>query len=475
VALSDQEELEMLRLRKQKATQSQEPKEPTFGEKAGAGLYGAATGFVGGLGELEKFGADVVPEFLGLRDKEETEKFRKEGGVFGTGRETILPTIEEAQSALGKVGIKKPREEVSGYQTAGEVLGGFGTALPGLVKGGAKVLLGTPSKTSAAYAKTAEDLGFKLSPSQVRQDIPAPAKGATGFAEKNQTLANNLASKATGKEAAEINPEFVRGRLKDLGEEFNKLYKGKDFNIDQDAVNALRSLANNEMQLPANAQVNAVKKTAQTILDNYESLVRSTGAKPSTFSIEGDALQRIRSDLMASARSATNRQDAHQIYELVDVIDQSVAKNHPEIAAKLSEIRPLYRNTVVLEDLLRGGGIQQGNISLEKLGNMLGQRRSGVRRGTSGDIDQLGEMGRELKLRARWESEGRGATGGEDVLGKALGTGADIGSFLTGTRSRPARAVQRYYEKNPTLLPQKFPPGLPAATAAGTATRPLQD
>ena len=36
------------------------------------------------------------------------------------GRQTIFPTIEEAQKVLGKVGIKKPREEVSGYQTAGE-------------------------------------------------------------------------------------------------------------------------------------------------------------------------------------------------------------------------------------------------------------------------------------------------------------------------------------------------------------------
>ena len=72
MALSDQEELEMLRLRKQKASQAektQEPKEPTFGEKAGAGLYGAATGFAGGLGELEKFGAYDVPEYLGLREK----------------------------------------------------------------------------------------------------------------------------------------------------------------------------------------------------------------------------------------------------------------------------------------------------------------------------------------------------------------------------------------------------------------------
>jgi hypothetical protein len=95
VALSDQEELEMLRLRKQKASQAekpQEPKEPTFGEKAGASLYGAATGFAGGLGELEKFGAYDVPEYLGLREKGERDKMM--------GRQTIFPTIEEAQKVL---------------------------------------------------------------------------------------------------------------------------------------------------------------------------------------------------------------------------------------------------------------------------------------------------------------------------------------------------------------------------------------
>lgn len=56
--LSEKEELELLQLRKQKSQSSQkQPKEPSLGEKVGAGLYGAATGIVGGLGELEKFGA----------------------------------------------------------------------------------------------------------------------------------------------------------------------------------------------------------------------------------------------------------------------------------------------------------------------------------------------------------------------------------------------------------------------------------
>jgi hypothetical protein len=443
--------------------------EPTFGEKAGALAYGGVTGLAGGLGELEKFAAYDVPEFLGFREEGKRDD-------MGAGRETLFPTVKEAQQVLGKVGFQKPREEVSGYQTAGEVLGGFGTSLPGLARTGAKALLGKPSVTSEAYAKAAEKLGFKLSPAQVRQDIPVPAKGASGFSEKNQDLANKLVSASTGKEAKEISPTFIRDRLSDLGKEFDKVYKGKEFVIDQDAVSALRSIANNEMQLPINAQVNSVKNTAKTIIDNFDMLSRGPGAKPSTFSIEGDALQRIRNDLMAGARSA-QRQDAHQIYELVDIIDKSIAKSNPQAAAKLAEIRPLYRNTVVLEDLTSQSGIRQGNVSLERLGDMLAARKGGVRKAETYDIDRLGELGKELNLRARWQTEGRAATAGEDILGKALGTGADISSTLTGMRTRPARAVQRYYAGKPEEV-RKLGPGLanvPAGVAAGTLTRPLQE
>jgi hypothetical protein len=435
---------------------------PSLGKKAGALAYGAATGLAGGLGELEEFGAYTVPEALGFREKGERDKL--------AGRETIFPTVKEAQDILSKVGIKKPAEDVSGYQTTGEILGGFGTALPGAVRGGVRALVGTPSATSAKYAKAAEDMGFKLSPTQVRQDIPTPAKGATFFAEKNQTLANRLASGATGKEAKEISPEFIRERLTDLGKEFDKVYKGKDFIIDPQAAQVIEQIARNEMQLPANAAVSSVKNTANTIVDNFKSMMQRPGAKPGSFAIEGDALQRLRTDLLQAARSTSSRQDAHAIYELVDVIDQSVARNHPQIAAKLNEIRPLYRNTIILEDLNRTGGISQGNISLERLGNMLGSRKSGLRSADRYDIDQLGEMGRQLRLRARWETEGRAATAGEDLLGKALGTGADIAGTMTGARTRAARALQRRLPTE-SIQPKTL---LPQGVAAGTMARPFQ-
>jgi hypothetical protein len=146
--MTEQEEFEF-RARKEK--ERAEPKEPTFGEKAGALAYGGVTGFTGGLGELEKFGAYEVPEFLGLREKGQRDKL--------AGRETIFPTVEESQKALKKVGIEKPREEVGGYQTAGEILGGFGTSLPSMVRGGTKMLVGAPtSQASRACWRTRRNL-----------------------------------------------------------------------------------------------------------------------------------------------------------------------------------------------------------------------------------------------------------------------------------------------------------------------------
>ena len=81
-------------------------------------------------------------------------------------------------------------------------------------------------------------------------------------------------------------------------------------------------------------------------------------------------------------------------------------------------------------------------------------------------------MGRTLGLRARWEKEGYGATEGEDVLGKLLGTGTDIVGKITGTRSGTARKIQSKLaegmEKSSTPLSRAA-----ALTTAGTATRPL--
>ena len=152
-------------------------KEPSYGQKAGAFAYGLGTGLVGSLGELEKFGAYTVPEFLGMQEE------GKRDNVFGTGRETIFPTIEEAQKVLGKVGVEKPKEEVSGYQTAGE--------LAPAVAGGAKALY---SLGKIGYGKAA-DLGSLL--------LGRKTAAQAGRVGKEAAAAGTEAEKAIAQQEAE--------------------------------------------------------------------------------------------------------------------------------------------------------------------------------------------------------------------------------------------------------------------------------
>jgi len=430
-------------------------------EQIGAFAYGAGTGLLGGLGELEKLGAYTLPQALGYQEKGTKHN-------MGFGRETLFPTISEVENVASKFGIEKPREELSQLRGAGEIIGGFGTSIPGLAKTGVKAVLGVPSKTSEKFAQAAEELGFKLSPSQVKQDVPAAERGATFYGAKNQEKANRLASKATGEEVTEISPDFIRGRLSNLGSKFDDLYKGKIFNIDSDAVNAIRQISATESALPGTVSVPTVRQTADNILNNFDRLATRPNAIKDTFGIEGEALQRMRNDLSATARSTSNRQDARQIYDLIDQIDASIARNHPDIAEKLNVLRPQYRSTVVLEDLLANGGIKQGNISLDRLGNMLGSRRGAIRK--KGDLDDLGELGRELQLKARWESTGAQGVPGEDILKKALGTTLSGIATGTGMKSKTARALQRNLAQKPITSVERAGVG----TSTGELVEPFQ-
>jgi len=442
-----------------KAKQS-ENEEPGVGKKAGAFAYGATTGLLGGLGELEKFGAYTAPQYLGLQEKGQPEP-------------TLFPTTQDVQGYLGKVGIQKPDENVSGYRDVGEIVGGFGTSLPSALRGTAKSLVGLSSKVGEESAQALEKLGFKLSPAQVRRFEPTGQKGATSFAEHNQDLANKLATEGTGESTKSIYPGFIGGRLRDLGEDFNSLYRGKVFNIDQKAVDAISRISQEEAAQVGNTGVSAVKKAADDIIQGFDSLASRAGAKPNTFGIQGEALQRLRNALTQTARS-TNRVNAHEIYNLVDEIDASIARNHKDVAKTLDELRPKYRNAVILEDLQKQGGIHNGDISLDRLGRML-EKQGSERVKHPRDIDALAQHAKNTQLRGIFEPSGTTATETGKALEQGLGSKLGLIPKALGTQRRAARSVQKFYSTPSGGAAEGFlkGEGVPGATAtsAGTASR----
>jgi len=435
--------------------------EPTKGEKVGALARGAVTSLVGGTGDLERW---MLRKPLGEWIGQETPE-----KPFWGDRSGILPSSDEVSAGLSKLGWKEPSEEVSGYKTAGEIIGGFGTALPGIARGITRGVLGVGTDVTEALAKKAEALGFKLSPAQVERTESIAQKGATGWAEHNQNLANKLVTRGTGEESALVSKDFIAGRIDSLGKEFNKLYQGKDFQIDRDALDAIQRIAEAESAVPSVAGTSAVKQIANQILESNRSLMQATGGAGQKFSVTGEGLQKLRNALTQRARSS-GRADAHEIYNLVDEIDASVARNHPEIAKELEILRPKYRNTVILEDAYRAGHIQGGDIDLQRMGEMLRGKQGSVRMAGM-DIDSLGEIGRELKLSPITRSAGE-STASKVRLGDTLRTTLGVVPSSLGLRSRAARAAQRAVSKEPSKVTKVLQKTrAPYAVAAGEVTK----
>lgn len=396
------------------------PGESTAAEKIAGFGYGLGTSLVGAPGEIEEF----------LTTPAKGPKLLGEG--------QMLPTTKQVQKGLKEVGVEPP-EGTRGSQTAGEITGALIPAGPAAFRGLGKAV-GETTKEGSRVAQFAEKLGFKLSPSQVRADAPISEKGAIGFAKHNQTLANRLASEGTGKQVDEISESFISKQFNDLGKEFNEVYKGKDFAIDPSAKGTLASILQKETDLGF-AGSTTVRQATEDISKNIDQGF-----------IRGDDLQRLRNALTERARSTNNKGNAHEIYNLVDQLDAAVEKLNPQMAKKLEVLRPQYRNNIILEDVNKAGGLRQGNISLEILGNVL--RSDATRVKNPKDIDNLGLIGREIGLKARWQSEGQDVPG---IVEKGTRTHGLLPTIIRGAtfplRTKQARAAQRYAERG--SAPQK--------------------
>lgn len=149
----------------------EETPKPSLSEEAYATMYGLGKGVLGGLGELEKFGAYDVPKFFGVK---------KQRDDMGFGRETLFPTISEVEQVATKLGVPRP---VKGTE-ASELLGEIAPA----VAGGTQLV-----KTLGGYGATkASDLAKKIfkSPEPI-----APIEDLSKVGEKGYKLLQDKATK----------------------------------------------------------------------------------------------------------------------------------------------------------------------------------------------------------------------------------------------------------------------------------------
>jgi hypothetical protein len=377
--------------------------------------------------------------------------------LTGTKDLGILPTSEDVAK---KLGAKTPKDLEAA--SVGGLLSPFAPAMLKQggkvagqgIKAGLKQALGEVSPTKAAYAKELEDKGIRLSPTQVRENVPVSEKGATLNAKHNQEIVNKEVSKLAGKEAPYVDQNYLRDRYKDLGSKYDSIYKGREFKMDGDAVEAIKMISERESAMGSLA-AKKLKTIADEIKNAHRILTSSGKSVPDSFQVRGELMQRIQTALREEAQRGGP--DASFYREMKDAINDSILRNHKDIASDLSKVNSEYAATSSLNELMQNGGIHGGNVSLERLGDMLKARKGAVKRAEYSPIYKLGEAGSEMGLKAIWELSGKGATG--EGLSQLINKGLDFVGNLGMMKSRPARAIQRAVNEAP-----KIPPETPATS-----------
>jgi hypothetical protein len=383
------------------------------------GLIGAASAIPGMVGDIES-GVYSGARALG---------YNVEPGTYAPTSRDVAKFFEADEPET-----KKGQQ----YRSAGELLGGLvaPTALGKVLGAAGEALVGGTTKTVGNLANRAEKLGFKLEPRQLTAETPKGSPGFMGAAKENQTLANELASAETGVKVKEINPKFVGERLKDIGDQYGKIF-GQPLKVDRQLATDFQAMADFERTVRP-ADVRTITAAADNVVGKFAQAQAQVQSPITAIRVEGEVLQRLRNEMSYLARTATDGQTRSVAGEFVQKIDANIARNHNNLVQPLEKANREYAATKALQELIEKGGIQGGNISLEQLGNHLAQNVYGFGAGTARHpLTELGTLGRELKMRGRFEGVETPSNTVTAILSKA-------GQFLNlPARMQAGRAVQR--------------------------------
>ena len=413
-----------------KGTISQIAGAPGDVEAFARALYNATMRFPGKIQQYQadRLGSEDFSDYIKKQVKNMEDK------VLISEEPYFKTTEQRGKQLFGEP--KTPGEKVG--RAFGEVLGlptGIGLGKKAGVKL-AEGLVGRTTETAGKIAREAEKLGFKLEPRQVRAKEPLGSPGFAGAAEKNQTLANRLASKATGVETNEISRDFVGKRLKELGKNYSEIFD-RELKVDRALVDDLSAITDFEARVRP-ADVRSATQASNNLISAFTQAEREVGRPISAVKLDGREIQRLRNELSYIARTATVGDDRRIAGQFVEAIDNAIARNNKDLATKLADTNRQYAATKTLEEMIEKGTVFQGNISLDKLGDYVAANSYGFGSGTSmHPLSDLAVMGRELGIRGIFEGVQEPASEITQLLSK---TGRFVAPL---TRTQAARAAQR--------------------------------
>jgi len=447
---------------------------PSFAQGAVSG----GAGLVGGALEL-------APGAVG-RAGAAISRFAQEQGQEAQEREPVAAFAGQLAPAAVPVGGALRAATLGGRVVRGAGVGGaFGAASPtgqeeyadritdkinptllGAALGGAfpialsgagslaRSVLGEVEPQVRQRADQARSLGYRLEAGQLRADEPMATGGFGAARAHNQRVSNSIASRAMGEETSALTPEYLRDRLAALGAKYDEIYIGpasatpRTFRLDTAALNAIETIADREANLAAGRAPGA-GSLSSNLTERFRGLQRQMpNNRITAMNVTGEELQRLRTEMLRVFREAKDSTDARIAMDVVRAMDDSVARNHPELAARLAELNPQYRTAMTIVKLAP----DRGNISPERLGQLLRRIDRNYADGTTRNpLYEMARLGEDLRIRGRGEPTVRSSTQVPlGILERALGVGL---------RTQPAVRLQQRLEQGP-LQTQRTPAAL---------------
>lgn len=237
------------------------------------GVKGAIAGVPGIVGDILSIPSGI--ESLGRAGIRHIQKL---AGATPISSETFIPKVPFGSEEIGNILFGAAETEA---EQVGRTLGAMGGQAGLVTKGGAALTrrtIGEVPPTREAIARSFEKKGYVLDPAQLRADRPIKTAGPTlKTRQKNERLATKEASRATGVETEDINPNFIASRQEALGKEYNKIFN-RNFVIDTDTAKALKSIADDEASIPP-ADVADIRSTVNNLVSRWKEALTESKLK----------------------------------------------------------------------------------------------------------------------------------------------------------------------------------------------------
>ena len=294
--------------------------------------------------------------------------------------------VSETGDPLGD--IERGARIGAAFGAGGPVVGAGAGALGRGVKGllpkadeALKPIMATARKFNIPLSIDEVSSGRAIKTAQkVSQEIPF--SGQEAFRDKQMRSFNKALAKTMGIDGDKFSRVKIDEAFINVGNKFDKLTKGKTFNVTDDALDVLSSI---QEGVSGGTYGEQGAKLFKRYSDDVFARIKNN-------TLDGDSLVALRNKFARISRTGSNV-DAQTLAKdmenfLVDIIGE-------DAPTALREAKHLYKNLIVVEPLL--AKTKAGNINVSELTNRVSKVYGRqFTRGKAGDIGELADVAREL-------------------------------------------------------------------------------